>query len=180
MNHAEATSLRLISWNIGGRTQRYDAQLHALMERQPDLVALQEVQAGIVEDLRVGFAAMRLAHCVDTTELAANHKRKYSVLIASRWPLQELPSSAFNIPQPERLCSALVASPGGVLELHAVHVPNGASYRWKKVETFEGLYDRLARVSRHPRILCGDFNTPQTERDDGEIVTWGQDIEGRL
>jgi len=83
----------------------------------------------------------------------------------------------FRIPQPERLCSALIASPFGLLELHAIHVPNGATYRWEKVETFDGLYDRLARVAPHLRILCGDLNTPQAERDDGEIITWGQDIE---
>src|SRR5690349_14146743 len=129
MNDTEPASLRLISWNIGGRTKRCDAQLEALMDRQPDLVALQEVRAGIVEELRAGFKAMGLEYCIDTTELAAYHKRKYGVLIASRWPLQELPADMFDIPQPERLCSALVASHWGALELHAVHVPNGASYR---------------------------------------------------
>src|SRR5207244_3997502 len=30
--------------------------------------------------------------------------------------------------------------------------------------------------TRRLRLLCGDFNTPQEERPNGEVVTWGQDI----
>ncbi len=52
----------------------------------------------------------------------------------------------------------------------------GANHGWSKVETFEGIYQRLARTSDHPRILCGDLNTPQAERPDGTVITWGQDI----
>ncbi len=170
-------TLRLISWNIAGRTSCLDEQIAALEQRQPDLVALQEVHSSIVADLYAAFQRMGLEHYTDTIGLAKEHERRYGVLIASRWPLEALAAMTFRIPQPERLCSALIASPFGLLELHAVHVPNGASYRWKKVETFEGLYDRLARAASHPRILCGDLNTPQAERDDGEIITWRQDIE---
>jgi endonuclease/exonuclease/phosphatase family metal-dependent hydrolase len=170
-------TLCLISWNIAGRTGYREQQIAALERRAPDLVALQEVRPSIVDELRADFHRMGLPYCVDTAHLTRKHERTYSVLIASRWPLEALPATTFRLPQPERLCSALIASPWGPLELHAVHVPNGARYHWQKVETFEGLYDRLARISPHPRILCGDLNTPQAERDDGEIITWGQDIE---
>jgi exonuclease III len=27
-----------------------------------------------------------------------------------------------------------------------------------------------------PRILCGDFNSPQEEKANGEVITWGQEI----
>jgi exonuclease III len=40
----------------------------------------------------------------------------------------------------------------------------------------EGLYAGLAHPSIIPRVLCGDFNTPQLERPTGEIVTRGQRI----
>lgn len=40
----------------------------------------------------------------------------------------------------------------------------------------EGLYAGLAIPSTTPRILCGDFNTPQLELPTGEVVTWGQRI----
>ena len=38
----------------------------------------------------------------------------------------------------------------------------------------EGIYERLARRSRFPRVLCGDFNTPQEETSDGKVITWGR------
>ena len=41
---------------------------------------------------------------------------------------------------------------------------------------FEGIYGRLACQSDIPRILCGDFNSPQLETTDGRIVTWGQRV----
>jgi endonuclease/exonuclease/phosphatase family metal-dependent hydrolase len=57
--------------------------------------------------------------------------------------------------------SALIASLWGAIEVHTTHLPNGANHGWIKVETFEGIYQRLARPGDHPRILCGDLNTPQ-------------------
>lgn len=168
-------TLRLISWNIAGRTG-IDEQVAALAERQPDVVALQEVRPSVVEDFRAALRHMGLPYWADTTDLAKRHKRKYGVLIASRWPLNTLPAQTFRLPQSERVCSGRINTPWGMLELHTVHIPNGATYRWEKVETFEGLYDRLARAMPYPRILCGDLNTPQAERVDGEIITWGQDI----
>ncbi|MFL5804039.1 MAG: endonuclease/exonuclease/phosphatase family protein, partial [Roseiflexaceae bacterium] len=78
--------------------------------------------------------------------------------------------------------SAMIDSPWGAIELHATHLPNGANHGWIKIETFEGIYARLACAADHPRILCGDLNTPQAELSSGEIVTWGQDMlpDGRI
>jgi hypothetical protein len=39
----------------------------------------------------------------------------------------------------------------------------------------EAMYQRLARGSEIPRILCGDFNTPRAESPDGTVITWAQD-----
>ena len=42
---------------------------------------------------------------------------------------------------------------------------------------FEGIYKFLARKNNeYPRILCGDFNSPQAETRSGEVITWGQKI----
>ena len=41
-----------------------------------------------------------------------------------------------------------------------------------KIETFEGIYSKLARSSDLPRILCGDFNSPKEELSNGDIVPW--------
>jgi hypothetical protein len=42
---------------------------------------------------------------------------------------------------------------------------------------FEGIYRRLARESAIPRVLCGDFNSPQFETRDRRLVTWGQRVD---
>ena len=58
--------------------------------------------------------------------------------------------------------------------MHTAHIPPGASHGWIKIETFEGIYERLARRCAHPRILCGDFNSPKDELETGEVITFGQ------
>jgi exonuclease III len=82
------------------------------------------------------------------------------------------------VPWPERILSVMIESPWGNIEFHTAHIPAGCSKpHEKKVETLEGIYRRLARTEKHPRILCGDFNTPQRERcndHSDHIVTWGQ------
>ncbi len=60
----------------------------------------------------------------------------------------------------------------GEIELHAAYIPPGSSHGWLKIDTLEGIFRRLAQPSTRPRILCGDFNTPQAERADGRIITW--------
>jgi exonuclease III len=68
----------------------------------------------------------------------------------------------------------VVRAPFGDVEVHAANVPPGSSHGWLKVETFEGIFKRLAVSSVRPRLLCGDFNTPQAERADGRVVTWAE------
>jgi exonuclease III len=58
--------------------------------------------------------------------------------------------------------------------LYNAHVPPGSSNGWIKIEMLNGIYRALAVHSDTPRILCGDFNTPQIETADGEVVTWAQ------
>jgi endonuclease/exonuclease/phosphatase family metal-dependent hydrolase len=104
------------------------------------------------------------------------NRRGYGVLIASRWPLRLI--SQIPAPWPETLLSVAVSSPRGPIEVHSAHVPNSRN-GWVKVETLEAIEGRLARTGRRPRVLCGDFNTPRSERD-GEIRTFARDRYGRL
>jgi exonuclease III len=68
----------------------------------------------------------------------------------------------------------MVALPTAMIEVHTAHVPPGSSNGWLKVDTFRGIYRRLACPSLIPRVLCGDFNSPQRESVDGKVITWGQ------
>jgi exonuclease III len=81
-----------------------------------------------------------------------------------------------EIPWPEKAVSAIAEVPGAEIEVHAVHVPPGSSNGWIKIDTFNGIFRRLARVSPVARILCGDLNSPQCETADGQVVTWGQKL----
>jgi exonuclease III len=100
-------------------------------------------------------------------------------MVASRWPLCALPGP--EIPWPEKALSTLVESSGARFEVHTAHVPPGSSNGWVKIDTFHGIYKRLAHNSEVARILCGDFNSPQKETPDGRVITWGEDeVNGQI
>jgi exonuclease III len=166
--------MRLISWNVAGRVKDCDKQIEALISRKPDIVALQEVRKSTVSKLREGLSNIGLEYAQDSIELAIKHNRPYGELIACRWSIKRLSGIEKTIPFPERVLSVMVFSPGGEIEFHTAHIPPGASNGWIKIETFEGIYKHLACHSELPRILCGDFNSPQAEKPDGRVVTWGE------
>lgn len=162
--------MKLLTWNVAGRTGLLREQIAAVERREADLVALQEVRPSTVVRWAEALAAGGLGHALDSS--AALGRRRLFNLTASRWELTELP--AIGAPQPERVLSAVSESPFGQVELHNAHVPPAQSQGLTKVETCEALYERLARPSvgdRH-RILCGDLNTPRLENESGEVETF--------
>lgn len=167
-----AETLRLLSWNIAGKAWCLTEQTAAIAQRSPDIVALQEVRASTAPHLIAALAEQGLSHALETASAASAAGRRYGVLLASRWPLK--PQPELVIPYPERVLSALVATPWGIIEVLTAHIPPGAGNGWKKIETFEGIYQHLATPSDRPRILCGDFNSPKHETPDGQLITWGQ------
>jgi exonuclease III len=171
--------VRLISWNLAGWVTKARAQLAAVAARAPDLVALQEIRSRAEPMLRAELDRLCLSHMLTSWRLGSSQQlskgpRQYGLLVASRWPLKALSSTSDALPWPERLLSVAVSMPTGIIELHTTGIPPGCTNGWTKIETFEGIYARLASAAAHPRILCGDFNSPQCERTTGEVVTWGQ------
>ncbi len=169
--------LKLISWNVqrGGRPAE---QLPEILEREPDVIALQEIKAKTVDAWREQLEAN--GFCVETTvELIG--ERTHGLLLASKLPMVRLMAQRVEIPFPELLLSAVVRPQEAcAVEVHNTHVPNGSSYGYRKAEHFEGLYRYLIRPidKGRPRILCGDFNGPRGERKDGTVVTWAQTEDG--
>jgi exonuclease III len=171
--------VKLLSWNLAGRLRRIPHQIEMLASREPDLVALQEVRMPGLPPLRTLVADCGLIHQVDSFELAPcpallTGPRCYGLLIASRFPLYAWEPGRFNVPWPERILSVDIETPWGSVEVHTTHIPPGVTNGWIKIEMLEGLYRGLVHPSTTPRILCGDFNTPQLERSTGEVVTWGE------
>lgn len=172
---------RLITWNVAGRKAKAPRQLLVLRSHQPDIVALQEVRISTLEVLRTGLMEQGLTHTIDSFALSPERfdrrgPRQYGQLIASRFPIQAIPPGEFPIPWTERVLSCWIAMEPHRLEFHTTHVPPGSGNGCIKIETFEGIYGRLARKADHPRLLCGDFNSPDIEFPDGRIKVFGERV----
>lgn len=171
--------MRLISWNVSRAGQaRIPHQVAALADRMPDIVALQEVRVNRVSEYRRALHAAGFAHVMDGfagVSTALGSKRASGVLIASKWECTAA-SPLIGLPWPERLLSVIVATAWGRVELHTVYVPvtYGGRDLAVRIQTLEQLYAGLARPVAGHRILCGDFNLPQHETADGEVITFGQ------
>jgi exonuclease III len=173
--------VKLLSWNLAGRMRHMSKQVEMLASLTPDLVALQEVRWPGLAQLQTLLADGGLIHQADSFELAPcpallTGPRQYGLLIASRFPLSAWEPGRFHVPWPERILSVNLEMPWGVLEVHTTHIPPGVTNSWIKIQLLEGLYTGLAYSSPTPRLLCGDFNTPQLELPTGEVVTWAQHI----
>lgn len=77
---------------------------------------------------------------------------------------------------PRSIASARAAIADKEVDIHAVHIPNGSSNQWIKIDHLWALRYGLAACDRS-QIVAGDFNTPQAECD-GKIVTFGQRKDG--
>ena len=171
-------SVKLLTWNVAGRTKLLPDQIAAVSRRESDLVALQEIRPSTVEAWRDALAGDGLPHALDSATFIG--RRRLFNLTVSRWELTELP--AIGAPQPERVVSAVSESPYGQIEIHNAHIPPAPSNGLIKVETCEALFERLARPSERHRILCGDLNTPRFESEWGEVETFASnhpDVEAR-
>ena len=143
------------------------------------MVAFQEVTPTSIALLRVGLPDFGLSQVIDSfaasVPWAATGPRRYGVVIASRFPLTHVASRQV-VPWPERILSAAVATPTGVVTIHTTHIPPGSSNGWKKVEMLEAVLAVTSEVDGLPCILCGDFNVPQAETPEGRIVTWAERV----
>jgi exonuclease III len=170
--------MRLISWNVmGGYSGHVSAHVDALGEHKPDIVALQEITAGIAPVYREHLQRHGFFSIIDSFQFARYmtrlHSNSYGEMIASRWPLITSPIH-FEVPWPEKVLSCFAIGPWGDIQVHTAHVPKGRNSDVRKIQTLEGIYKGLAMKSQYPRVFCGDLGTPQEETSDGTIVTWGQ------
>jgi exonuclease III len=172
--------LKLVSWNVAGRVTNIREQAEALASRGPDIVALQEITATTAELWPVLLRTLGLLHVSTSLDFSASAAslspapKRAGVLLASRWPLSVLPPAHFRVPWPQCIASAVLRHPFGSCEVHTIHVPPATVVGWlNKVATLDGVFERLARDTELPRILCGDFNSPKEEYADGRIIPFG-------
>jgi endonuclease/exonuclease/phosphatase family metal-dependent hydrolase len=97
------------------------------------------------------------------------------VLIATPEALTATPVA--DLPWPERVLAARTAAG---LEIVNVHSPISPKPELAKVRTHLAVHAHLAREASHPRLLCGDLNTPRKEHADGRVWTFARDRYGRI
>ena len=191
--------MKVVTWNVNNRVGTVSQQVQELGQREPDVVALQDVNYNAVARYIEGFRCIGLSHVLHTLE-RQSQAVPTGVLLASRFPLSLLPgrpervlwSQEYYTPDREKLRQhwnrrtlfALLHSPWGEIEIANVYITpanhyepdaNGGRqlYPYLKLDLLAGVYQTLATPAHQPRLLCGDFNTPQHERENGEIITWG-------
>jgi len=169
----------LLTWNLNSRTNNIKEQLDAITKYKADVLAFQEVTMGSLGKLKEYLPEMGYKNILESFSLSKEKKkptgkRKYGQIIASKYKLKKRSPEKFNVPWRERILSADILTDKGKIEIHTTHIPPGASNGTIKIEMLEGIFKKLNRKTKKLRILCGDFNTPQFELEDGTIVTWGQ------
>lgn len=159
--------MRIATWNVNGLRARLDYVRDWLRERQPDVVALQELKAATGQ-----FPADPL---LEEGYHAAVHGQKAwnGVAVLSREPAERVEA---GLPGHEELGARLIAATIGGLRVLSVYVPNGKSVEHedfhRKLAFFDALGDRLAPAvsAGEPLVLAGDFNVAPTALD-----TWDEE-----
>ena len=166
--------MKLTSWNVNRRTMKgINDQMIALGKISADIVALQEITFESVPYYLSGLKELGYCEVRDSFKGTKTGRRTGGVVTAARWIMEDLARLDDQLPFTEKVLSVGIKTQGwGNVEVHNVHIPPGSSHGIKKIQALEGIYRGLARNSRFPRILCGDFNTPQEEYSDGVILTW--------
>ena len=175
--------IKVLSWNIAKRIPKRLEQISAAIDsEQPDILTLQEVPSGQAATLdralvSLGLGHVRHSHDPSPEGTGDGAKMSHHCVIASRWPMYDKNPDEdawrAEAPYPEALCDAVVDVSCGPLHVFTAHIPNGSTYGWDKIDTFNVLADTLMTSPDTPRILTGDFNEPKLFLSSGQILTWG-------
>ncbi len=171
--------MRVVTWNLNVRRD-CAAQVGALVALKPDLVALQEVTVRSAPVLRELLAAAGLPHFVAGNEvMGAGRQLRLDrfVVVASRWALE--PGDPADVPVPEVVVCAIAETPEGAVDFVGTHLPNATREPPLKIETQEGLFERMRAARDRPHILAGDFNSPKAETADGDVIPFAPPRSGR-
>ena len=176
--------MNLLSWNVAGRQRgALAAQLEKVLGQQADVVALQEITAKTYAPWVEGLvgAGYSLVSSIDLLAIPYPEpiKRKNFNLVATRGRIAPLPGLTWpdaeeaRVAFPEKYVAALVECDGLQVEVHNAHLPPGSSRGIIKPQAFNAIARRLDEPTRAPQILCGDFNSPIREDDQG-VTSAGQ------
>ena len=174
--------MKLVSWNTAKRVKRTEDQFTFLRKFGADIVALQEIIPSSETKWRE-LLNRDYEHIISSFELAPDvavlkKKRMFGQIIASKFPLTPIPPDQMRVPWQERVLAVQLHAPKRDVRLLTTHIPPGASNGWIKIATLKGIIEDLLSNLGDDHILCGDFNTPQSESAELGLVTFGQRITG--
>lgn len=183
------------------REGRIDEQIAFIESKNVDILLLQEVRHGRdrrwTEYWREQLAEIGLGNIEDSLDWAAElatssvpphddigHDNGHITAVSQtrnlqpkdqliRERLKSSDLSNFSTNFPEKILVSELETPDGTIELWNVRSVPGNSWGEEKIKIFETVYNRLTDTDIRPRILAGDFNTPDKELADGQAVPFG-------
>jgi exodeoxyribonuclease-3 len=167
----------LLCWNVAGRQSRVQEQADVVCAFAADLVCLQEVTPATAAGW--GARLEDAGYEVAVAEMPSRREssRALGVLTAARTAISI--ARVPDVPWPERVLAVRVPALGGI-EVVNVHSPVSPKPELAKVRTHEAVFRHLAVPADHPRLVCGDLNTPRREHPDGTVWTFARTRTGRL
>ncbi len=96
--------MKIITWNVNNRVGTVSQQVQALAQREPDVVALQDVNLNAVTPYLEAFHLIGLSHAMHTLA-RQSHAIPTGVLIASCSPLSPLPDIPESVLWSQGVCS---------------------------------------------------------------------------
>ena len=169
-----------LTWNTAKRIKYSQEQVNFINSFKPDVVALQEVLINSDKKLKE-LLSTNYKNIISSFDLAPDlkiltKKRMFGQIIASNFKLEPNDPKDFNIPWQERVLSVKLFIDNSEIYFHTTHIPPGSGNGWIKIETLEGIYERLKENKDNLNILCGDFNTPKEEDFKNGMVSFAQRI----
>lgn len=162
--------MRLASWNINSLRKRLDRLLPWIVEKQYDVICLQETKCS--DDL---FPELELA-AAGYRAIFHGQKSYNGVAIIARGELFDPVASLCDevVDEQARVIAATFAG----VRIFCIYAPNGQAIGSPaftyKLKWFRRLRDCVARAQKHfsDIIVCGDFNVAPEDRDVHDPALW--------
>jgi exodeoxyribonuclease-3 len=169
--------MRIATWNVNSVRQRLDSLQSWLKERDPDIVCLQEIKCTDEAFPREPLEALGY-------NVAVHGQKTFNgVALLSKLPFDEvapgLIGDAGDVQA--RFLEALVSTPGGVVRVVSLYLPNGNPAPGEKYEYKLKWMDRLIAFSHErlkleePLVLAGDYNVIPAPADAKRPQAWVND-----
>jgi exodeoxyribonuclease-3 len=168
--------MRIATWNVNSIRQRLDGMQAWLLERQPDIVCLQEIKCTDEAFPREVFEGLGYNVAVH------GQKTWNGVALFSKLPFDEVASGLMGDESDvqARFLEALVSTKSGVVRVVSLYLPNGNGGEEKYAYKLRWM-DRLATFSHErlkleePLILAGDYNVIPMPNDARRPEAWVND-----